>query len=225
MKYLLISILSASAFLTACKNDNEAAADTLQQVAQAAANSPEAKARQAAWKLATTRPIALPVGSPANLRPAVEQLLPKEGYLKLISVKQTGAAQPGIMALPVLWRHVKADYPTVAPGYRLPFEAVLEWRPTGYAKGEKVPAALALRTPVAPDTLGTFALLEPGATIPGQSEQTPTLVKPGQGVTVQGVLYAYATTPNAGQQPSLILYPYQNPLGLPDPRKMVYLPL
>jgi hypothetical protein len=225
MKYVLINLLSAAAFLTGCKSDNEAAADMLQQVAKAAANSPEVKAQQAAWKLATTRPPALPVGSPANLHPAVEQLLPKEGYLKLVSVKQIEAAQPGIMALPVLWRHVKADYPTVAPGYRLPFEAVLEWRPMGYAKGEKIPAALALRTPIAPDTLGTFALLEPEAAIPGQSKQTQVLVKPGQAVTVRGTLYAYATTPVAGQQPSLILYPYRNPLGLPDPRKMVYLPL
>ena len=225
MKHFLFSLLSAPAFLTGCKSDNEAAADTLQQVAKAAANSPEAKARAAAWKVATTRPPALPVGSPANLRPAVEQLLPKEGYLKLVSVKPTGAAQPGIMALPVLWRHVKADYPTVAPGYRLPFEAVLEWQPTGYAKGEKIPASLALRTPIAPDTLGTFALLEPEAPISGQSKQAQLLVKPGQAVTIRGVLYAYATSPAAGQQPSLILYPYQDPLGLPDPRKMVYLPL
>jgi hypothetical protein len=221
----LISLLSAVALLTGCKSDNETAADTQQQVAKAAANSPEAKARQAAWKLATTRPPALPAGSPANLRPAVEQLLPKEGYLKLISIKPTAAAQPSILALPVLWRHVKEDYPIVAPGYRLPFEAVLEWRPTGYGKGEKIPATLALRTPSAPDTLGTFALLEPEAAIPGRSKQTSVLVKPGQKTTVRGTLYAFTTTPSAGQQPSLILYPYQDPLRLPDPRKMVYLPL
>jgi hypothetical protein len=223
MKQLLLSLLSAATLLIGCQSDDEAAAGTLHQVAEAAASSPEAKARQAAWKLATTRPTALPAGLITNLRPAVEQLLPKEGYLKLLSAKQTGAAQPAIMTLPVLWRHVKADYPTVAPGYRIPFEAVLEWRPTGFTKGEKIPDSLALRIPRGLDSLSTLALLEPS--ISGRTDQTQVLMAPGQKSTIRGLLYAYATTPTAGQQPSLILYPYQDPLGLPDPRKMVYIPL
>lgn len=223
MKQLLFSLLGAGLLLTSCKSDNEAAAEKLQQVAAAAANSPEAKARAAAWRLATTKPPQLPADKPFDLRPALELLLPKDGYLQLVSVKAAGVAQPAILQLPILWRPIKGNYPSVAPGYRLPFEAVLKWKPMGYGPGEKIPAAMALEGPWAPDTLNTFSLREPEVTVPGQAATAPILLKPGQPVTVRGVAYAYATTPAAGQAPRLVLYPYQNPLGPPDARKMVYL--
>ncbi|MBO0360462.1 hypothetical protein J0X19_21045 [Hymenobacter sp. BT186] len=225
MKQLLLSLLGAGVLLTSCKSDNEAAVEKLQQVAAAAANSPEAKARAAAWSLATTKPSQLPADKPVDLRPALEQLLPKDGYLQLVSVKAAGAAQPAILQLPILWRPIKGNYPPVAPGYRLPFEAVLKWKPMGYGPGEKIPAAMALDGPWTPDTLNTFSLREPEVTVPGQAATAPMLLKPGQAVTVRGVAYAYATSPAAGQAPRLVLYPYQNPLGPPEARNMVYLPL
>ena len=225
MKKLLLSLLGAGTLLTGCQSDNEAAAEKLQQVATAAANSPEAQARSAAWRLATTKPPQLAADKPVDLRPALEQLLPPDGYLQLVSVKAAGAAQPAILLLPILWRPIKGNYPTVAPGYRLPFEAVLKWKPMGYAQGEKIPAAMALDGPGALDTLNTFSLREPEVTVPGRAATAPMLLKPGQAVTVRGVAYAYATPPAAGQAPRLVLYPYRNPLGPPDARKMVYLPL
>lgn len=225
MKQLFFSLLGTGVLLTGCKSDNKAAAEKLQQAATAAANSPEAKARTAAWRLATTKPPQLAADKPIDLRPALEQLLPQQGYLHLVSVKATGAAQPSILLLPILWRPIKGNYPPVAPGYRLPFEAVLKWKPTGYAPGEKIPAEMALDGPWAPDTLNTFSLREPEVTIPGQAAKAPILLKPGQAITVRGVAYAYATPRVAGQAPRLVLYPYQNPLGPPDTQKMIYLPL
>jgi|GEM_PF-6019745 len=225
MKQLLFSLLGAGTLLTGCQSENEAAAEKLQQVATAAANSPEAKAREVAWKIATTKPPQLAADKPVNLRSALEQLLPQDGYLQLVSVKATGAAQPAILLLPIMWRPIKGNYPPVAPGYRLPFEAVLKWKPMGYASEEKIPAAMALDGPWAPDTLNTFSLREPEVSVPGQAAAAPILPKLGQAETVRGVAYAYATPPAAGQAPRLVLYPYQNPLGPPDSRKMVYLPL
>ncbi|QKG55004.1 hypothetical protein [Hymenobacter sp. BRD67] len=225
MKQLLFSLLSAGMLLTGCKSDNEKADDALQQVATAGANSPEAKAREAAWKLATTKPPRLAPDKPIDLRLAVEQLLPKDGYLQLVSVKAADAAEPAILQLPILWRSIKGNYPPVAPGYRLPFEAVLKWHPVGYAPREKIPTEMALDGPWASDTLASFTLREPGVTLPGQAGDATISMRPWREVTVRGVLYAYATTPAAGQRASLVLYPYHNPLGTPDARKMVYLPL
>jgi hypothetical protein len=225
MKQLLFSLLTASVLLTGCQSENETKTDALEQVAKAAADSPEAKARATAWKLATTKPPRLAADKPVDLRPAVEQLLPKEGYLQVVSVKAAGAAEPAILLLPILWRPIKGNYPSVAPGYRLPFEAVLKWHPVGYAPKEKIPTVMALEGPSAVDTLASFTLHEPDVTVPGQAGTPPILMRPWREVTVRGVAYAYATTPAAGQSPRLVLYPYQNPLGPPDARKMVYLPL
>jgi hypothetical protein len=225
MKQILFSLLTAGMLLAGCRRDSEAPSDARQPAASAAANSPEAKARAAAWKLATTRPPRLAADQPIDLRPAVEQLLPRAGYLQLVSVKAAGAAEPAILLLPILWRPIKGNYPPVAPGYRLPFEAVLKWQPVDYAPGEKIPAELALNGPWASDTLAGFTLHEPGVTLPGQAGKDSILMRAGREVTVRGVAYAYATTPAAGQPPQLVLYPYQNPLGPPDARKMVYLPL
>lgn len=225
MKQLLFRLLSAGVLLIGCKSESEKTADALEQIAQAAANSPEAKARAAAWKLATAKPPRLAANQPVDLRPAVEQLLPQDGYLELISVKASGAAEPAILLLPILWRPIKGNYPPVAPGYRLPFEAVLRWHPVGYAPREKIPTEMALDGPSATDTLAGFTLREPDAAVPGQTGTPSILMRPWREVTVRGVAYAYATTPAAGQPPRLVLYPYQNPLGPPDARKMVCLPL
>ncbi|GAC1601359.1 MAG: hypothetical protein NVS3B25_29230 [Hymenobacter sp.] len=225
MKPLLFSLLSAGLLLTGCKSDSEATTDALQQVATAAANSPEAKARAAAWKLATTKPPRLAADKPVDLRPAVEQLLPGDGYLELVSGKSSGAAEPAILLLPILWRPIKGNYPPVAPGYRLPFEAVLRWPPVGYAPRKKIPTEMALDGPWASDTLASFTLHEPEVTLSGQAGTASIIMRPWREVTVRGVAYAYATAPAAGQAPSLVLYPYQNPLGPADARKMVHLPL
>ncbi|SHM09766.1 hypothetical protein [Hymenobacter psychrotolerans] len=225
MKQLLFTLLSAGLLLEACQTESEKTADALEQAAQAAANSPEAKARAAAWKLATTKPPRLAANKPVDLRPAVEQLLPRDGYLELISVKAAGVPEPAILLLPILWRPIKGNYPPVAPGYRLPFEAVLRWHPVGYAPRKKIPTEMALNGPWSSDTLAGFTLHEPDVSLPGQASDASIIMRPWREVTVRGVAYAYATSPAAGQPPQLVLYPYQNPLGPPDARKMVYLPL
>jgi hypothetical protein len=115
--------------------------------------------------------------------------------------------------------------PARGPGYRLPFEAVVRWHPVGYAPQEKIPTETALDGPSAADTLASFTLRELGITVLGQMDTASIIMRPWREVTVRGVLYAYTTSPAAGAAPSLLLYPYRNPLGPPVTRKMVYLPL
>lgn len=206
-----------------CRSDEEKARETTREIAEAVATSPGRQAKTAAWKAATTLPPVLPAA--VNLRPGIEQLLPKEGYLYLVSFKP-GPAQPAILTLPVLWRPTKAGQPTVAPGYRVPFEAVLVWKPTGYGPGERAPDTVTLYEPAPQDSLGSFSVAaNNGPDLAGSAENHAkrTSIRANEPVTVRGTLYAYTAAASAGWR-GLVIYPYRNPAGLPDPRTMVQIP-
>ena len=215
--FLSAGLLGAALSGASCNSAPATDETVLTQAAKQAAQSPAQQARAAAWQKATAKPAPLPAGIPADLSKAVAELLPREGYLQLVSARLTGPGQPATLALPVLWRPTKPNYPPVAPGYRLPFEAVLRWQPTGYAPGERVPAAMTLRGPSAQDSLAGFTLVE------GSAAATAQTVRANQPFTVRGTLYAYQATDQA--QPALVLYPYRDPAGLPDRRKLITLPL
>lgn len=209
--------------VSSCRSDEEKARETTQKIAEAIATSPGQQAKTAAWKAATTLPPVLPAS--VNLRPGVEQLLPKEGYLHLVSLKP-GLAQPAILALPVLWRPTKAGQPVVAPGYRVPFEAVLIWTPAGYGPGERVPDTATLYEPDPQDSLSSFSVAAndvPGLAGSVESRAKRTPIRANEPVTVRGTLYAYAAAAAAGRR-GLVIYPYRNPAGLPDPKTMVQIP-
>jgi hypothetical protein len=151
-------------------------------------------------------------------------MLPEEGYLRLVSLTP-GPAQPAILALPVLWRPTKAGLPPVAPGYRIPFEAVIQWKPTGYAPGERIPTSITLYQPAPQDSLSGYTVGAPNAAgVAGaiESRAKKTTIRANEPVTIQGVLYAY-TAASTGRR-GLVVYPYRNPAGLPDAKKMVQIP-
>ena len=200
-RYLALAALSLA---TACQSKEEKATAQIVEAIQTPPESPAEQARIAAQKAAYALPDALPA-SAVDVRAGVEQLLPDEGYLELVSVKGQ-APQPVIIGLPPMSRiGVKAGYPKVAPGYKIPFEAVLRWKPTGYVQTKPKAATLRVQTPK--DSLMRFYVSElnvGGKAVP---------VRAGEPLTVQGVLYAYADRDNAQR---LLLYPYQNkPVVLP----------
>ena len=202
MRYVALLALGLA---TACQSKEEKAAAQIVDALQAQAESPAEQARMAAQKAAYVLPPALPA-SAVDVRAAVEQLLPEEGYLELLSVKNQ-ALQPITLTLPTFWRiGLKAGYPKVGPGYKIPFEAVLRWKPTGYGKSKPKVAALGMQTPK--DSLMRFYISEMamgGKFVP---------IHPGEPVTVKGTLYTYL---DKDQAQRLLVYPYQN--------KQVYLPL
>lgn len=220
---LLFSLVGLVLALGSCRSDEEKARETTREIVEAVATSPGQQAKTAAWQAATTLPPALPAA--VNLRPGVEQLLPKEGYLHLVSLN-AGPAQPAILALPVLWRPTKAGHPAVAPGYRVPFEAVLMWHPTGYGPGERIPETITLYEPAPQDSLSSFSVAANdlpalAGSAEGRAKRTP--IRANEPVTVRGTLYAYTAMASAGRR-GLVIYPYRNPTGLPDPKTMVQIP-
>lgn len=197
--------LLALGLASACQSKEDKAAAQIVDAIQTQAETPASQARMAAQKAAYVLPAALPA-SAVDVRTGVEQLLPEEGYLELVSVKGQNL-QPITIGLPPMWRiGVKAGYPKVGPGYKIPFEAVLRWKPTGYVQTKHKRATLRVQTPK--DSLMRFYISElnvGGKAVP---------VRAGEPVTVQGTLYAYLDKDNAQR---LLLYPYQN--------KQVVLPL
>ena len=193
--------LLALGLATSCQSKEEKATaalgDALEAHAEAVAESPAEQARLAAQKASLVLPAALSA-SAVEVRAGVAQLLPEDGYLELVSARgQT--PQPMTIGLPPMARMgVKTGYPKVAPGYKIPFEAVLRWKPTGYVSKPK-PALMVVQTPK--DSLMGFSITELN-----QGYQT-VAVRPGEPVTVQGVLYAYFDPANPQR---LVLYPYQN---------------
>ncbi|GAA4393867.1 hypothetical protein [Hymenobacter koreensis] len=201
-RYLALLTLGLA---TACQSKEEKANAALVDALEAQAESPAEQARMAAQKAAYALPPARPA-SAVVVRAGVEQLLPAEGYLELVSVKGQ-ALQPITISLPPMWRiGVKPGYPKVGPGYKIPFEAVLRWKPTGYVETKPKSALLVLQTPK--DSLMRFYISE--MSVGSKVVQ----VRPGEPVTVQGVLYTYLDRDNAQR---LLVYPYQD--------KQVYLPL
>ncbi|TGE14979.1 hypothetical protein [Hymenobacter elongatus] len=194
-RYLALLALGLTA---SCQSKEDKAAAQIVGALQTSAESPAEQAKANAWKAATTLPAALPA-SAVNVQPGVAQMLPEEGYLELVSVtNQTPVA--AILALPAGLRSSKPDYPKVGPGYRIPFEAVLRWKPMGFGKSK--PGVGKLQMPTAKDSLRGFFISE----IDRGGKVVP--MRPAQPVKVQGVLYAYAS-PDGGQGTGLLTYPYR----------------
>ncbi|MFD1470247.1 hypothetical protein ACFQ48_18615 [Hymenobacter caeli] len=224
--YKQVFVLPAFVVLAGCQSGSEKAAEVdaqiLTKAAEKVASSPQEKARQDAWKTATTLPQAL---SPAavDLTAGVKQLLPAQGYLELVSATPQ-KIEPALVRLPGLWASLKPNYPQVAPGYRIPFEAVVKWKPTGYRPGERVPATIALYSPNGRDSLAGWQVAGANPNVPGAERYTISEIRPNEPVTVRGTLYAFA-----GQDPShhplLVVYPYHHANSLPDARQMVTLPI
>ncbi|GAA4509446.1 hypothetical protein GCM10023172_42960 [Hymenobacter ginsengisoli] len=190
--------LLALALAASCQSKEEKAATQMVDALQTSAESPAEQAKANAWKEATTLPVTLPA-SAVNVQPGVAQMLPEEGYLELVSVtSKTPAAV--ILALPAGLRSSKPGYPQVGPGYRIPFAAVLRWKPMGF--GKSTPGVAKLQLPSVRDSLRGFFISE----IDRGGEVVP--MRPGQPVTVQGVLYAYAS-PDRSTSTALLTYPYR----------------
>lgn len=198
LRPLLLAALLLPLGLASCQSKEDKAAAQIVDALQTQSESPAEQARIAAQKAAHV----LPAGMPAfaiDLRPGVEALLPEEGYLELVSFKGQSVL-PVIIGLPPMARiGVKPGYPKVAPGYKIPFEAVLRWKPTGYGKSKPMPAKMIIQTPK--DSLLGFSISELN------QQYTTVAVRPGEPVTVQGVLYAYTDKDNPNR---LVLYPYHN---------------
>ncbi|RSK38940.1 hypothetical protein [Hymenobacter perfusus] len=161
-----------------------------------------------------------------DVRPGVEQQTPKQGYLQVVSAKVL-KAEPMQLTLPWMWGS-DPDRPGgrkvgTAPGYRISYEAVLRWQPIGgYGPKEKVPASLPLYAPNGTDSLASFKVGAQDLTKP--EHFTVSQIQPHTPVTVRGTLYAY-TGQNNQKQPALIVYPYRDPSGLPEPNRMTFLTL
>jgi hypothetical protein len=190
--------LLALGLATSCQSKEDKAAAQIVDALHTNAEGPAEQAKADAWKEATTLPPALPA-SAVNVQPGVAQMLPEEGYLELVSVtSQTPVA--AILALPASMRNAQRGYPKVGPGYRIPFEAVLRWRPIGFGKSK--PGVGKLQLPSVRDSLRGFFISE----IDRGEKVVP--MRPAQPVTVQGVLYAYASS-DRGKGTGLLTYPYR----------------
>ncbi|MBC6700084.1 hypothetical protein [Hymenobacter sp. BT190] len=160
-----------------------------------------------------------------DVRPGVEQQTPKQGYLQVIAAKAL-KAEPMPVTLPWMWgsdpdRSGGRKVGT-APGYRIAYEAVLRWKPTGFGPNEKIPASLPLYSPNGTDSLASFQVGAEGITKP--ESFTVSQIQPNTPVTVRGTLYAY-TGQNNQKQPALVVYPYRDPSSLPEPNRMTFLTL
>lgn len=163
--------------------------------------------------------------SALDVRVGVEQQTPKQGYLQVVSAK-TLKVEPMQVTLPWMWGS-DPDRPGgrkvgAAPGYRISYEAILQWKPAGYGPKEKIPASLPLYSPNGTDSLASFQVGTAGLTKPERFRVSQ--IRPNTPVTVQGTLYAY-TGQNNQKQPALVVYPYRDPSGLPEPNRMTFLTL
>jgi hypothetical protein len=217
------ALLLALGLASGCQsNDKQETAASSSAQAQAQAPAPAAASAPTAAPTTGNVPAPLPLTA-VDVRPAVEQLLPPQGYIEAISAKPL-TIEPMAVALPPLWGSLKPGAARSRPGYRITYEAVVKWVPKGYGVGQKVPATMPLYTPNGADSLARFTLGGMNPIIPGQEKYTITEVAPNKPVTVRGVLYTFSGQDNQ-QQPALVVYPYRNRGGMPNANKMVYLPL
>ena len=158
-----------------------------------------------------------------DIRPAIEQLLPAEGYLQVVSSKAL-EIEPMSVSLPPLWGSMKPNASRAAPGYRISYEAVVKWVPKGFGPNEKVPATMTLYAPNGKDSLARYNLGGVNLNIPGQEKYTVSEIEPNKPVSVRGVLYAFRGV-DTQTKPALVVYPYRNKGGVEDPTKMTFLPL
>lgn len=219
MKRLPLSLAAILLYclVSGCQSDNTTPATTTAEPLSDH-SAPEAAASEAS-SAAPLSPSAF------DVRPGVEQQTPKQGYLQVVSAKVL-KAEPMPVTLPWMWGS-DPDRPGgrkvgTAPGYRIYYEAVLRWKPTGYGPKEKVPASLPLYSPNGTDSLASFQVGVEGITKPERF--TVSQIQPNTPVTVRGTLYAY-TGQNNQKQPALVVYPYRDPSGLPEPNRMTFLTL
>lgn len=181
-------------------------------------------AAPAATQPATGLPAPLPA-SAVDLKPGVAEQTPREGYLQVISAKAL-KAEPMLLQLPAAWQSDpdRADGVKQAPGYRISYEAVLQWIPQGFGK-QKVPASLPLYAPNGRDTLASFRVGGLNLNTPGRERYTVTPIEPRKLLTVRGTLYAFLGQ-NEQKQPALVVYPYRGRAGgFDDSFKKVLLPI
>ena len=224
--YKRLFVLLAFVLLASCQSNTEKAAavdaQILTKAAEKVASSPQETARLAAWKTANTLPPALAPAA-VDLSAGIKQLLPAQGYLELVSATPQ-KVEPALVRLPGLWASLKPNYPQVAPGYRIPFEAVVRWKPTGYRPGERVPATITLYSPNGRDSLAGWQVAGANPNVLGSERFTVSEIRAGEPVTVHGTLYAFAGKDPANH-PLLVVYPYHHANSLPDARQMVTLPV
>ncbi|WBA44300.1 hypothetical protein [Hymenobacter canadensis] len=186
-----------------------------------AATAPDAPAAtQPAANLLAPLPI-----TAVNIKPGVAEQTPREGYLQVISAKVL-KTEPMQLRLPAQWQSDpdRADGAKAAPGYRISYEAVLQWIPQGFGR-QKVPASLPLYSPNGRDTLASFRIGGLNLNVPGRERYSVTPIEPRKPLTVRGTLYAY-TGQNEQKQPVLVIYPYHGRAGgFDDSFKKVLLPI
>jgi hypothetical protein len=214
---LFLAIILLSCFISSCHSDNTKLDTTAAE--PVSENTVPAAAATAASLPAPLSPSAF------DLRVGVEQQTPKQGYLQVVAAKAF-KVEPMHVTLPWMWGS-DPDRPggrTVgtAPGYRISYEAVIRWKPTGYGPQEKVPTSLPLYSPNGTDSLAGFQVGAEGLTKPERFKVSQ--IQPGTPVTVRGTLYAYMGQ-NDQKQSALVVYPYRDPLGLPEPNRMTFLPI
>jgi hypothetical protein len=186
-----------------------------------AAITPDAPA---ATQPTTTLPAPLPITA-VDLKPGVAEQTPREGYLQVVSAKVL-KAEPLQLRLPAPWQSDpdRPDGVKQAPGYRISYEAVLQWIPQGFGH-QKVPASLPLYSPNGRDTLASFRVGGMNLNVPGRERYTVTPIEPRKPLTVRGTLYAFLGR-NEQKQPALVVYPYRGRAGgFNDSFKKVLLPI
>jgi hypothetical protein len=185
------------------------------------ADSPDAPA---ASQPASTVPTPLPITG-VDLKPGVAEQTPREGYLQVVSAKVL-KAESMQLRLPTMWQSDpdRPDGTKEAPGYRISYEAVLQWIPQGFGR-QKVPASLPLYSPNGRDSLASFRVGGLNLNVPGRERYAVTPIEPRKPLTVHGTLYAYLGQ-NEQKQPALVVYPYRGRAGgFDDSFKKVLLPI
>ncbi|MBC6609063.1 hypothetical protein H8B13_19750 [Hymenobacter sp. BT188] len=178
---------------------------------------------------AATQPVAnfpapLPLTA-VDLKLGVAEQTPREGYLQVVSAKAL-KAEPMQLRLPAMWQSDpdRADIVKDAPGYRISYEAVLQWLPQGFGR-QPVPASLPLYSPNGRDTLASFRVGGQNLNVPGRERYDVTPIQPRKPLTVRGTLYAFLGE-NEQKQPALVVYPYRGRAGgFDDSFKKVLLPI
>ena len=181
-------------------------------------------AKKAANPLTINLPAPLRITA-VDLKPGVVEQTPREGYLQVVSAKVL-KAEPMQLRLPAMWQSDpdRADTKKEAPGYRIAYEAVIQWIPQGFGR-QKVPVSLLLYSPNGHDTLASFRVGGINLNVPGRERYAVTPIEPRKPLTVRGTLYAFLGQ-NEQKQPALAVYPYRGRAGgFDDSFKKVLLPI
>lgn len=185
----------------------------------AAQAPPENIARPAS--AVVTQPAPLP-NAAVDVGPALQQLLPPQGYLKADSI-QTVSVTPIVAELPPLWGALGPGASRVAPAYRIAYRARLRWQPTGYSRPQDIPTKETLYVPDK-DTLALYALGGASPLTPDPGRHRTIEIRPYEAVEVAGTVYAYTTHDKEGK-PALVAYPYRHKDRVASLNQMVFIAL